>query len=568
MLRASPTIPGRGPLVVLVLFAVVLFAFTKSEPVSWSDASRMGSIQALVEHGTLALDSTDFLFQGDKVRIGGPLSRGGHYYSHQPPMLAILGSIPYRALHALGRGISDPGTYKIITLCVVGLPVLLGLVCLGQLMAFAGASSRQITWLLAAAGFGTLLLPYALVLNQHAPAAGLVMAGLLQVQRLRFGGAGALFSLAATVDLTAVFFALAVLLPVYRAGGVRGVLVYAGAAIPAVALHLGVNYAIAGDLLPLGLHAEAFEYPGSPFVLMDLTGGAHDMLTPSGPAYVFDALFGASGLFSHHPVLLFALAAGALVLIEQHRIDRPAASDPSPPAGNALAASIDHAVLLASAGICVFYLTQSRNFGGSSFGMRWFCVFAPSLMLLPAAWLGRDSDRKISTAIFAPLLIWSVVATSIGAIQPWIKATYRWQNTDYGEFALIRGNSVSLLTHARYQLDRLTTAHEPFEEQRWERDVARLMTAHMDGYLERQNGRSEEAHREAMAAGLSKLDRLVQLFDEEETVSSLRVLAHYQRAVFCERLGLEEEARRELRIVRRLSPNFLESLRRVLKERD
>jgi hypothetical protein len=167
----------------------------------------------------------------------------------------------------------------------------------------------------------------------------------------------------------------------------------------------------------------------------------------------------------------------------------------------------------------------------------------------------------------APLLVWSVVATSLGTIQPWIKATYHWQNTDYGESALRKGDSISLATHARYQLDRLTIAHEPFDEQRWERDVAGLMTAHMDGYLERQNGQSEEAHREAMAAGLAKLDRLVQLFDEEEQGSSLRVLAHYQRAVFCERLGLEEEARRELRIVRRLSPNFQESLRREKRAR-
>ena len=55
----------RGPAIVLTLFALSVLVFTKSEPASWADTSRMGSIQAIVEHGTLALDDTVYLHQGE-----------------------------------------------------------------------------------------------------------------------------------------------------------------------------------------------------------------------------------------------------------------------------------------------------------------------------------------------------------------------------------------------------------------------------------------------------------------------------------------------------------------------
>ena len=227
-------------------------------------------------------------------------------------MLALLGAAPYSLLHALGREIDDPGTYEIITLCVVGLPLLLGLLCLGRLMRVAGASTRDTAWLLAAAAFGTLVLPYSLVLNQHGAAAGFVIAALLQVQRGRYTWAGALLGLATAVDLTALFFGLAVLLPVARAGALTGVVRYGVGALPALVAHFGINHAIVGDFMPLGLHFEAFQYAQSPFLLMELTADVDSGGPMSLLSYAWGATFGASGLFSHHPVLLLAVTAGSL----------------------------------------------------------------------------------------------------------------------------------------------------------------------------------------------------------------------------------------------------------------
>jgi hypothetical protein len=565
MVSVEQAASGRGPAIVLGLFALTVLLFTKSEPISWSDASRMGTIQAIVEHGTLALDETDYLYQGDRVRIGGPLSEGGHFYSHQPPMLAILGAAPYGLLHGVGRSIDDPGTYRFITTIVVGLPLLLGLFCLGRLMRMAGAGAREVTWLLAAAAFGTLALPYALVLNQHGAAAGLVMAGLLQVQQRRYGWGGALLGLATAVDLTALFFGLSLLLPIGRSGTMSGLLRYGVGALPALAMHLGVNYEIVGDFKPLGLHLEAFEYARSPFLLMKLTGdvGSSNALSRNG--YVFGALFGASGLFSHHPVLLLALVAGLWTAFESLR---PAGESDRHSAG--LAPSLDHAILLGSAGICLYYLTQSRNFGGSSFGMRWFCVFAPSLVLLLAIWVGARARRRLPVALFAPALVWSVAAAGLGALQPWMKIPYRWQDSENGRAALLRGETISPFLHWARQWSRMQNVDGRFDEARYERDYLLLLDDHRRAYLLPQPDQSAEEHRASLEEGLVKLERTVALLDEEAVEAGSRAWAHYWRAQFHRRLGQQAAAKQDIEITLELEPDFYRSpfFDRARRQRD
>lgn len=544
---------GRGPVIVLVFFALVVLVFTKSTPLSLSDASRMGSIQALVEHGGLALDETDYFYQGDKVRVGGSRASGGHYYSHQPPMLALVAAVPYGLLHAFGREIDSPGTYRFITVVVVGLPLLLGFVSLARLMRLAGASSEQVTWLLSAAAFGSLALPYALVLNQHGTAAGLVMCALLQMQRRRYAYVGVLLSLAATIDFTAVFFALAMLLPMARAGALRAIVSYGCAALPLLLLHFGINYAIVGDLKPLSLHTEGFEYPMSPFMLLSLTGSLDEGTSRSLAAYGYGALFGGSGLFSHHPVLLFAVGAGVAAFIEEARQRARGERGPA-----RLTPSLDHSVLLASIGICLYYILESDNYGGRAFGMRWFCVFAPSLMLLCAVWLGRKSERRLRPAVFLALLLWSAGAAALGAAQPWMKIAYRWQDTEEGRQALRRGETVSPLDHWARQLWRMGSLDPVWSEERFARTFMELIDRHRKAYLPRLPGESNEEYRARLKVGLAKLERAVAMLDEAESPSLSRPWGHYWLAGFYRRLGRVDEARREMRTTVALSQHFSE----------
>jgi len=197
----------------------------------------------------------------------------------------------------------------------------------------------------------TILLPYSVVLNQHGTAAGLVLLAIAAVDARRSATAGLLLALAATIDMTAMFPALAMCWPVIANGGLKGLLRYVGGAILPLAVHCAVNLHVAGDLVPFSLHREAFEYPMSPFLLSSLTGVDQPLLSLERAVYVWGSTFGASGLFSHHPILLAAIVCGCLLPFVR-RADASA---------DGLSRGVLGATALGSAGIAAFYLTSSNN---------------------------------------------------------------------------------------------------------------------------------------------------------------------------------------------------------------
>ena len=534
-----PSRPWRR--LALALFALALLLGTKSEPLSWADASRLGTIQALVEHGTLALDDTAYLWQGDRVFVG------EHYYSHQPPMMALLGAMPYGVLHALGRAIDDPGTYRILTLCLVGLPLWLGLAALGALARRFGASEAQAAIAILLAGFTTLALPYALVLNQHGLAAGLVLLGYLALVHRRIAIAGFILALAATVDLTALFMAAAgALVVVWPARGAsepasfeagqrwRDLIPYAAWALPPIALYLGINHALIGDFKPLGLHTEAFEYPLSPFVLMSLTGGGASGPAGSQLAYATQALFGPSGLFLLSPALLLAVWAGL-----------GAARRPG-------VRSLALALLLGATGITTFYLISSRNFGGSAYGMRWFTVFAPVLWLLPAL-AGRWPHRGLLAALALPSLAFAL----LGAVQPWSKFHFRYEDSPTGMVAAPDAERPGRVEFLRQEWHRITTLEEIFTEARFDTLYQKLLDQHRKLYLRPTPGLTPEQRRAWLREGLEKLQRATALLDRVNSRASSRPVAHFWMGKFYVALGDIPRARREFELTLALEPEYV-----------
>lgn len=531
---SEPEDTSREPLarpirIVLFGLALVLLFFTKDSADSWADGSRLGTIQALVEHGTLALDDTDFFWHGDKVLIG------GHYYSHQPPMLALLGAIPYGILHhVFGRGISDPFTYRILTWCLVGLPLWLGFLALARVLRATNCGATWIAILIGLAALGTLALPYSLVLQQHGTAAGLVLLAFAAAHRRRPLLAGALLASATTIDLTAVFPAIFCAWPLFRTGGAAAVVRYGLGALPALALHFGINLSLAGDLLPVGLHLEAFDYPFSPWAIMSLTGGEHR--AGSGLLYLFGATLGLSGYFSHHPITLFAIAAGiALLLRKRSESDRPFSPGLLPAATFSILA------------ISTYYLTQSRNFGGSSFGMRWFTVFSPLLTLFPAVYLGRR-ERALGTGTKIALVIaglWSVCAASLGSVQPWAKFRYFFYQRPDALVAAPGHVPPDWPEHLKREWVRVSTMSEDFDERSWKlwfedhvHRAGKLYSMRFDQFTE-----EEQAawHRE----GLSKLQKVIDHLVRINDLSGSRVVGHYWLGKLHHLLGDRAAAGRE-----------------------
>jgi hypothetical protein len=520
---------------VLALFALALLVFTKDEPASWADGSRLGTVQAIVEHGTLALDATDYLWQGDRVRFG------EHHYSHQPPMLALAASVPYAFLHhVLGRAIDAPFTYRVLTWLTVGLPLLLGLRELARLFLRAGCSAHQAAVLLLLAAFCTLAFPFALVLNQHGAAAGLAMIGLGLVARGRPLLAGVALSAATTVDLTAVFLAVSFAWPVLRGGGIGALVSYALGALPLVSLHLGMNLGVAGDVLPFGLHAEAFRYPYSPFLLMSLTGELGEEAAGTQALYAFHALLGRSGLFSHHPLLLLSVAAGIALAL------RPRSADDSEREG--LPPGLLPAVAAGSLGIVAFYLVSSRNFGGSAFGMRWFAVFSPLMLLFPAAWLGRREEPPGLglRALALVLALWSLGASALGAVQPWTKFQYTWLGSPAARIADPGVTPPTTGEHLRSEFRRVSTWRQPFDRSSYVTWYADLV--YRFGYvrLRETPGLSEEARVAWIRRDLPQLEAVADELESAGDRSAAHAAARFWLAKLLARVGELERARAEV----------------------
>ena len=509
--------PARGLAVTLALAAIalVLLVATKHAPGSWADASRLATIESIAERGTLAIDDSTYLWQGDKVRFD------GHFYSHQPPMLAVLGALPYLVLHAtLGLDIDDPWTYRLLTLVLVGLPVWLGLRELERLLRLQGLGGGARALLVALVFFGTHLLPYSLVLNQHGTAAGLACLGLGAIERKRHLLAGLLLAVATTVDLTAVFCALAFLLPVLATGRLGGVLRYGAGALPALALHFSLNHAVAGDFTPFGMHEEAFRYAGSPFMLMSLTGVAQAEQAGAQAAYLVGATVGPSGLFSHHPWLLVAIIGGLIAAALRPNLVR-----------GRLPVGVLSGTALAALGIAAYYLTQSRNFGGSSFGMRWFTVFCPFAALWAGAALvsrgGTLPRSLLALLVLAPLCAWSVAAAGLGAVNPWTKFHYVYELSPMGRVPREGDDRPQTWgEHLRREWLRIQRK-ERFDQQEYDQTLTKMIEMHRRMYLRPVEQIGEERRVELAREGIERLQPVLDLMDAENLLLGARAHGHF-----------------------------------------
>jgi hypothetical protein len=398
--------------------------------------------------------------------------------------------------------------------------------------------------------FGTLVLPYALVLQQHGAAAGLLLCALGALAAGRMASAGVLLALACTSDLTAIFPAVCFAWPAFRAGGANALARYALGALPVLALYFGVNASLVGDFVPVGLHLEAFEFAYSPFMLMSLTGGSHrdgEQL-----AYLYGALFGGSGLFSHHPILLFAVLAGLLLLLSVVRGVR----EPLP-----IQAGILPASALSSLAIATFYIATSRNFGGSAFGMRWFVVFCPLLALFPAVWLGARETRWRPNGAWKGLLVattaWSVAAAALGAVEPWAKFRYFWTQHPDALIAHEAKTPTSWSEHVYQEWVRITTYRQPFDAESYYLKFED--TIHRHGRLHTRDwpGLSDAEADTWVREGIRKLQPVADLLDgSSDHRGGARVVVHFWLAKMYHRLGERAAAAREYDRCLGLAPDY------------
>ena len=363
-----------GSLLVLLLFG--LLQAKTDVTLAGNESTRFATIRAIAEQNTFAID-------GKVFRSVDRVVRDGKVYSDKPPLLPLL----------LGAACKIPVTlfgwsfeeqyglliYLVNFLFFTGINLAIFFLFYRRLRRMKG--TFYVRWLLAfSLCAGSWLLSYSVTINNHTPAALLLLLWFLLLEeacRTRGHGAalgaGLAAGLAFTIEVpVGAIIGLAGLPAVFRTA-VEGrdwrfpAAYCLGGAVTA-ALFPVVNYLAFGTVMPLYLAGTGTYQPGAAFHFQGV--------------YWWETLFGRRGLFSYQPLVLGAL----LALLGGRGMSRP-----------------DKALAGGCGAIIVFYLTFTNEYGGWAYGFRYLVAVLPGLWFLAARyWL--PVCRGIRRQVFLTLL--------------------------------------------------------------------------------------------------------------------------------------------------------------------
>ncbi len=461
-----------------------------------NDRSRWATVRALVDEGTFVIGrrkagptrDSGIIFEDGWQSVDKVMHPERHeFYSSKPPFLATLFAGLYWLLQQLFgwtlTGNPDAVVRTILFLVNV-LPFGLYLHQMARLAERFGSSDWGRYFVVAAAGFGTLVTPFLITLNNHTVATYCVlftMVSVLEVwQRVclpsprggegsgvrgqanvswrYFAAAGFFSTFAVCNELPALALAAAVfVLLLWWSPGKTAAFFLPAAALP-VAFFFLTNYLAVGQLRPVN---SEFDSPNSWY----LYEGSHwrkalDQKNPSGidfarfkenrPTYAFHLLLGHHGLFSLTPLWLLSLGTmiGGTVRLKNivgagfqpvhsdkletcpHKDQNvgqvanlpngEAGWQPAPPGLPWFIAPLTLGLTMVVVG---FYLFKSDNYGGWTVGPRWLMWLTPLwlLCLVPAA------DR-LATSRSGRWLGYACLALSIlsACYSPWNPWRHPW----------------------------------------------------------------------------------------------------------------------------------------------
>jgi hypothetical protein len=382
--------------IVLAVVSAVCGATTHGRVFSaGNDASRWAQIESIVDHGRTTIERSRFRATVDRVVVG------EREYSNKPPLLSLVGAALYAPLQAVtGWKLADPATgaaaIRVLTFLLVGLPGAWAAACFDRALGRAGAAPRAA--LVAALAFGTLLWSFGGTLNNHVPAAALLLAATLAARDGRALASGLACGFAGAVDLLpgfgmAPFLLVAVAWPgaTRRARAIRFV---AGVAV-------GLAAAIAANLYVTGTPLPPKLLPGAVDLAAQAGPSRAGVVLPESPWYPLEVLFGWHGLLLVSPVLVV----GVWGLARACRSGLPAGGTPifwRAVAAGVGAQWLGHALVAGS-------------YGGWSYGYRYLLPVTPLLLLAAPAATAAPAGRQL---LWAALPV-SILFAALGVYHPW-----------------------------------------------------------------------------------------------------------------------------------------------------
>jgi hypothetical protein len=376
---------------------------------SYNDGSRLATVECLVDYHTLAIDESVFV-QVPPADSGRPcpycddypelLQNGtgdkmfirGHFYSDKSPVPALLMAGLYQVLQGttglVARDRPDRFCYW-LTLGSSGLAYAIAVGCVYRLGLALRLALPLCLGLTASFALATVALPYVEHVNNHILLLGVAAALMLGLVRLADAaggqtawgwllGLGTLAGLGYSIDLGTgpVLFVCTLAAVAWRVRRWRPLAVFVAAALPWLALHHAVNYAVGGTFKPANAVPEYFQWPGCPLPTEGLTGGWKHASLADLAVYLGGLLVGNQGFLWYNLPLWLALP-GAAVLLWRRVAETPE-------------------LLFAvgwSAGTWLLYGVASNNYSGYCCSIRWFVpLLAPGYFVL-AVFL-RDYPRR------------------------------------------------------------------------------------------------------------------------------------------------------------------------------
>jgi hypothetical protein len=401
--------------------------------------SRLATVYSLAKWGTFYIDrpaaETPNPFEQrtiDKVMVKGESVDGGvkngRLISSKPPVLTLLMTAEYLALNALAGWDLDneadlPRLLLVMSWTLVGAPYLLTLVFLDKALVLIEVDPLNRFVLVFSGAFCTQLWGFSTMINNHVPAAGMLVIAVYVAMVLSSGHAkpkpwrffcfGLAGGLVFTFDMpAALFVVLAGLYLLYRFP--RETLTWGllGAAIP-VGVHVAVMIAVTGSPLPVQMSRDLYRFEGAYW----RHPRCIDALNEPKGTYLFHMLLGRCGVFSLYPILLAGVASTLTALVYRETPWR-------------------RAILTGAAGILIlvaYYVLKTNNYGGESYGFRWFIAAMPILLLMGSPLINTVQRRW--KWVFISLMIgvsfysaWECTQTGWAANHEW---TSRLLSTSY-----------------------------------------------------------------------------------------------------------------------------------------
>ena len=426
---------------VLAATALICSAILQAEPLqSANDRSRWATVWSLVERGSFQIDEIDYYARWstiDKVRYRTSESEPWHFYSSKPPLLSVIVAGLYAVERwTLGYGLFNDTAFvtRLLLLIVNGLPFWLALRSLCRCLIMLHAPIPARLFILAVAGFGSMLNPYLTTLNNHTPAAATAMLAITAaveiLVRRNFAKSSPHESAPRGREFAALGFFAALTCCFELPAALLGLLSFGLAVltdrrltlkwyVPAAAIPLAAffitNWMATGGVKPFyatyGTETYRYMHNGIPSYWMnprDLDANEESPIV-----YLFHCLLGHHGLLSLTPVLCLSVCGWWMTLRRGWCTALGRNTE-----------AVRRAIILTGAALTAitlgFYLmrTQNYNYGGNSVGLRWMLWLSPFWWIAMVPVLERCTRRGFQIAALTLLLI-SMVSVGWSLNRPW-----------------------------------------------------------------------------------------------------------------------------------------------------